>query len=86
MMNKNGSAVWPKDFRGDDLPTQPDPVTGIPICRDCWDGKHKRNGCEVPGCLCGCYHGRNKGLGKPHAPAKDCKDQENLPDVGTITV
>lgn len=76
---------WPK-VDGYDVPTQPDPITGTQMCRECWNGRHKREGCQIPQCFCDCYRGRNKGLGKAHPPAKGCKEQETLPEAGTIDV
>lgn len=83
MMKKihEGIHIWPR-VNGEDVPTQVDPVTGLPFCKDCWNGKHPRNGCEVPACKCGCYQGKNKGLGKPHVPSRDCEENQELPDVG----
>ena len=39
--------LWPTDKNGCDLPTQLDPVTGVPMCRDCWDQNHKRGGVQA---------------------------------------
>jgi hypothetical protein len=75
-----------KDGHMVDVATVNDPTTGLPFCRRCWNGQHERNGCHITGCQCGCYNGKNNGLGKPHRPAKGCEDQEKLPDVGTFAV
>jgi hypothetical protein len=83
---KKYPGLWPTDKNGCDLPTQIDPVTGVTMCRDCWDQNHKRGGCKQPGCLCGCYNGNSKGLSFAHPPAKNCEANQKLPDVGTITV
>jgi hypothetical protein len=82
---KKGEMFWPQ-VNGVDVSAVTDPITGLPMCQDCWNGMHKREGCRKPSCMCGCYHGRNKELGKPQRPARDSKEQEKLPDVGTFTV
>jgi hypothetical protein len=69
-----------------DVETMQDPATGIDMCRDCWDGNHSREGCLIDACKCGCYHGSNRGLGKPRPPKKSCKEQQSLPDVGQISI
>lgn len=86
-MKQNGSATWPVDAKNQPLPTQKDPITGYDFCRACWDGDHKRTGCTIVGCQCGCYKGRNKGLSKPHAPSKECDTQTSyLESVDYFTV
>jgi hypothetical protein len=72
---------WPS-IDGEELVTAINPLTGIPICRSCWDGMHGRGGCHIPGCQCGCYRGTAKGLGKVHKPANGCEEQGSFPDVG----
>ncbi len=84
-MKKLTTDFWPK-VDDKDVDTMPDPLTRLPFCRDCWNNNHKREGCNNIGCQCGCYRGRNKGLGRLHPPTADCKDQAELPDVGTISV
>lgn len=81
-----GEALWPLDENGDPKATNRDPATGIMMCQFCWNGSHSKYGCRIPGCECKCYQGRNKGLGKAHKPHKGCKDQESIPDAGTISV
>jgi len=66
--------------------TQADPVTGIQMCQDCWNGKHPRDGCRIYECKCGCYRGRNKGLACAHYPAKSCAENAEFPDCGTIEI
>ena len=48
MVHKLASDVWPQDLKGRDLPTQIDPITQLPFCRECWDGNHKRGGVPKP--------------------------------------
>jgi hypothetical protein len=78
--------IWPKDSHGEDVMVMLEPQLGISMCKLCWNGKHPKLGCKMPGCQCGCYLGRNPGLGKPHKPHKDCKENQSFPDVGAITV
>ena len=78
--------LWPTDKNGFDVPTMKDPVTELPMCRDCWDGRHKKGGCTSAGCLCGCYKGRAKGLMGAHPPVKGCEENQSLPDVGSFSL
>jgi hypothetical protein len=73
--------IWPKGKL-----IMMEPQLGIMMCEECWNKRHIRGGCQIPGCECGCYIGRNKGLSKPHPPAKGCEDNQTFPDVGSITV
>jgi hypothetical protein len=66
--------------------TMLEPTLGIQMCEQCWNKKHPRNGCKIPACQCGCYHGRNKGLSKPRKRAKDCEENQSFPDVGSFTL
>ena len=76
-------APWPRDANGNFVTTQQDPITGIQMCADCWDGRHDREGCKILGCKCRCYRGRNKGLNKKTMRPKKGMNME-LPDKGTI--
>jgi len=78
--------VWPVDKNGVEAATQIDPLTKLPMCRECWDRNHKREGCKSPGCLCGCYNGNSKGLSYAHPPVKGCEENQTLPDVGSFRV
>ena len=79
---KSGGVDWPLDARNKEVATMRDPITGIEMCKDCWNGSHARKGsdCRIPGCMCGCYHGSSKGLNGLRRPAKGV--DSFLPDVG----
>lgn len=68
--------------------TKKDPLTGVDMCKDCWDGLHqKHKACPQRGCQCDCYPGgSNKGLNFAHVPAKGCDEQASLPDVDSIDI
>lgn len=68
--------------------TMKDPLTGVEMCKDCWDGLHRKvGGCPNIGCHCECWNGRNKGLNHVHKPKIGCKEQTNfLDDVDGIRV
>ena len=78
--------IWPKDSEGRPVLTLLEPQLGIMLCEECWNKRHPKSGCKMPGCQCGCYVGRNPGLGKPHKPTKDCETNQSFPDTGTITI
>ena len=84
--SKDPSEIWGKDANGYDVPTQKDPLTGRHICRDCWDGKHKRGVCTEKECKCECYNGSSKGLSFAHPPKKGCEELQEFPDVGSFNL
>jgi len=84
MMFDTGGFVWPRDRHGDPVATVKDPVTGVEMCQDCWNGSHPRGACPVAACKCECYIGRNKGLAGPRYPRKECSENQSFPDVGGI--
>ena len=78
---------WPQVGKGRDAKDAPvayNETLGIFMCKSCWNADHARSGsCPIEECQCGCYHGKVKGLnGPPRKPAKDCTEQQSLPDVG----
>lgn len=61
-MDGSGSVNWPRNADRTRKLTMLNPILDIQVCEKCWDGRHPKMGCKTPGCQCGCYHGRNKGL------------------------
>jgi len=82
-MTSHGGFDWPK-IKGHPVATVDDPTTGLPICHECWNGRHAHpnKGCKVIKCMCGCYQGKSKGLSKLRYPDRDFAP--NLPDMGGI--
>jgi len=83
-----GAAQWPQVIgeggRLVDAVTQNDPVTGTPMCKDCWDGRHDRTGCKIYACKCQCYKGRNRSTNGLNTPRKG--HDTDLPFTGSFQV
>ena len=82
-----GAADWPQvmvNGRMLGTITNIDPITGVPMCKDCWDGRHAKGGCLIQGCKCRCYRGRNKGKTGLVTPKGD--QNMDLPDCGFIEI